>query len=138
MTSAIVYKYKLTTELCVFNCFGHFIWFIAPEKIIIEKSGWGYNIYLLLKLNFLLLKILSKLVSAHTTSIKALLKNFWSVESKFIAMQLKFTNLKLCITGDRGSNKEISLFLDSENCSNFRLIQHNNDYDIQVQKNLFF
>ena len=53
-------------------------------------------------------------------------------------MQLKFTNLKLCITGDRGSNKEISLFLDSENCSNFRLIQHNNDYDIQVQKNLFF
>ena len=53
-------------------------------------------------------------------------------------MQLKFTNLKLCITGDRGSNKEISLFLDSENCSNFRLIQHNNNYDIQVQKNLFF
>ena len=53
-------------------------------------------------------------------------------------MQLKFTNLKLCITEDRGSNKEISLFLDSENCSNFRLIQHNNDYDIQIQKNLFF
>ena len=53
-------------------------------------------------------------------------------------MQLKVTNLKLCITGGRGSNKEISLFLDSENCSNFRLIQHNNDYDIQVQKNLFF
>ena len=47
-------------------------------------------------------------------------------------------NLKLCTTGGRGSNKEISLFLDSENCSNFRLIQHNNDYDIQVQKNLFF
>ena len=53
-------------------------------------------------------------------------------------MQLKFTNLKLCITGGRGSNKEISLFLDSENCSNFRQIQHNNDYDIQVQKNLIF
>ena len=53
-------------------------------------------------------------------------------------MQLKVTNLKLCITGGRGSNKEISLFLDSENCSNFRLIQHNNDYDIQVKKNLFF
>ena len=53
-------------------------------------------------------------------------------------MQLKFTNLKLCITGGRGSNKEISLFLDSENCSNFRLIQHNNDYDIQVQKIYFF
>ena len=52
-------------------------------------------------------------------------------------MQLKFTNLKLCITGGRGSNKEISLFLDSENCSNVKLIQHNNDYDIQVQKNLF-
>ena len=48
--------YKLTTELCVCNCFSHFIWFIAPEKIIIEKSGWGYNIYLLLKLNFLLLE----------------------------------------------------------------------------------
>ena len=53
-------------------------------------------------------------------------------------MQLKVTNLKLCITGGRGSNKEISLFLDSENCSNFRLIQHNNDYDIQVQKIYFF
>ena len=53
-------------------------------------------------------------------------------------MQLKVTNLKLCITGGRGSNKEISLFLDSEKCSNFRLIQHNNDYDILVQKNLFF
>ena len=53
-------------------------------------------------------------------------------------MQLKVTNLKLCITGGRGSNKEISLFLDSESCSNFRLIQHNNDYDIQVQKNLCF
>ena len=55
-------------------------------------------------------------------------------------MQLKVTNLKLCITGGRGrgSNKEISLFLDSENCSHFRLIQHNNDYDIQVQKNLIF
>ena len=50
-------------------------------------------------------------------------------------MQLKVTNLKLCITGGRGRNKEISLFLDSENCSNFRLILHNNDYDIQVQKN---
>ena len=53
-------------------------------------------------------------------------------------MQLKVTNLKLCITGGRGSNKEISVFLDSEKCSNFRLIQHNNDYDILVQKNLFF
>ena len=58
-------------------------------------------------------------------------------------MQLKVTNLKLCITGGRGSNKEISLFLDSENCSNFRLIQHNNDYDIQVmtykfKKYIFF
>ena len=53
-------------------------------------------------------------------------------------MQLEVANLKLCITGGRGSNKERSLFLDSENCSNFRLIQHNNDYDIQVQKNLFF
>ena len=53
-------------------------------------------------------------------------------------MQLNVTNLKLCITGGRGSNKEISFFLDSEKCSNFRLIQHNNDYDIQVQKNLFF
>ena len=53
-------------------------------------------------------------------------------------MQLKVTNLKLCITGGRGIHKEISVFLDSENCSNFRLIQHNNDYDIQVQKNLFF
>ena len=53
-------------------------------------------------------------------------------------MQLKVTNLKLCITEGRGSNKEISLFPDSENCSNFRLIQHNNDYDIQNQKNLFF
>ena len=53
-------------------------------------------------------------------------------------MQLKVTNLKLCITGGRGSNKEISLFLDSENCSNFRLNQHNNDYDIEVQNNLFF
>ena len=53
-------------------------------------------------------------------------------------MQLKATNLKLCITGGRGSNKEISLFLDSENCSNFRLIQHNNDYDIQVQKKSLF
>ena len=52
-------------------------------------------------------------------------------------MQLKVTNLKLCTTGGRGSNKEISLFLDSENCSNFRLIQPNNDYDIQVQKNFF-
>ena len=55
--------------------FGPFIWFIAPEKIIIEKSGWGYNIYLFLKLNFLLLENPLKLVSAHTTSIKALLKN---------------------------------------------------------------
>ena len=53
-------------------------------------------------------------------------------------MQLKVTNLKLCITGGRDSNKDISFFLDSENCSNFRLIQHNNDNDIQVQKNLFF
>ena len=53
-------------------------------------------------------------------------------------MQLKVTNLKLCVTGGRGSNKEISLFLDSEKCSNFRLIQYNNDYDILVQKILFF
>ena len=52
-------------------------------------------------------------------------------------MQLKVTNLRLCITGGRGSNKEISLFLDSENCSNFRLIQHY-DYDIQVQKKSIF
>ena len=56
MTSAIVYKNNLTTELCVCNCLGHFIWFFAPEKIIIEKSWWGYNIYLFLKLNFLLLE----------------------------------------------------------------------------------
>ena len=53
-------------------------------------------------------------------------------------MQVKVTNLKLCITGGRGSNKEVSLFLDSENCSNFRLIQRNNDYDIQVQKKIYF
>ena len=138
MTSAIVYKYKLTTELCVCNCFGHFIWFIAPEKIIIEKSGWGYNIYLLLKLNFLLLENPLKTSFCTYNQHQSIINFFLSVESKFIAMQLKFTNLKLCITGDRGSNKEISFFLDSENCSNFRLIQHNNDYDIQVQKNLFF
>ena len=75
MTSAIVHKYKLTTELCVCNCLGHFIWFIAPEKIIIEKSGWGYNIYFFLKLNFLLLENLLKTSFCTYTSINALLKN---------------------------------------------------------------
>ena len=38
-------------------------------------------------------------------------------------MQLKSTKLKLVLTGGRGSNQEISLFLDGENCSNFTLIQ---------------
>ena len=121
MTSAIVYKYKLTTELCVCNCFGHFIWFIAPEKVIIENSGWGYNIYLFLKLNFLLLENPLKTSFCIYNQHQSINKKLWSVEIKFIAMQLKVTNLKLYITGGRGSNKEI-FFLDSEICSNFRLI----------------
>ena len=45
-----------------------------------------------------------------------------------LSMQLKVTKLK----GGRGNSKKISLFLDSEICSNFRLIR-NNDCDIQVR-----
>ena len=110
MTSAIVYNDKLTTELCVCNCSGHFIWFIAPEKIIIEKIGWGYNIYLFLELNFLLLENPLKTSFGTYNQHQSIITKNWSVESKFIAMQLKVTNLKLCITGGRGSNKEISFF----------------------------
>ena len=91
-----------------------FIWFVAPEKIIIEKSGWVYNIYLFLKLNFLLLENPLKTSFCTYRQHQSIINFFWSVESKFIAMQLKVTNLKLCITGGRGSNKEIYLFLISE------------------------
>ena len=51
---------------------------------MIEKSGWSNTIFLFLKINFLLLGNFLKIVSTHTDSIKALLKSFWSVESKFI------------------------------------------------------
>ena len=98
----------------------------------------GLQYIIIFKLNFLLLENPLKTSFCTYNQHQSIIKKMWSVESKFIAMQLKVTNLKLCITGGRGSNKEMSLFLDSENCSNFRLIQHNNDYDIQVQKNLFF
>ena len=110
MTSAIVYKNKLTTELCVCNCLGYFIWFIAPEKIIIEKSGWGCNIYLFLESNFLLLENSLKTSFYTYNQHQSIIKKIWSVESKFIAMLLKVTNLKLYITGGRGSNKKYLFF----------------------------
>ena len=54
-------------------------------------------------------------------------------------MQLKVTKSKLCITGGRGSDQVISLFLDGVNCSNFHWFSLCNDvYNIQVHKNLFF
>ena len=49
-----------------------------------EKSGWGNNIYLFLKIKFLLSVNLLKTSSTHTDSIEALLKNFWLAESKLI------------------------------------------------------
>ena len=43
----------------------------------------GVTIYIyFLRLTFFYLSIFSKLVSTHTDSIEALLKFFWSVESK--------------------------------------------------------
>ena len=49
-----------------------------------EKVG-GVTIYIyFLRLTFFYWSIFSKLVSTHTDSTEALLKIFWSVESKFI------------------------------------------------------
>ena len=43
--------------------------------------------------------------------------------------------MKMCITGGRNSNQEISLFRDGETCSNFT---RNDVYDIQISQSLFF
>ena len=52
--------YVSTTELYICNCFRIFITLITPEQIIIEKSGWGNNIYSFLKINIPLLVNLLK------------------------------------------------------------------------------
>ena len=55
-----------------------------------EKSGWGNNIYLFLKINFFYWSIFSKLVSTHTDSTEALLKFFGLLKvSLFLVIQLK-------------------------------------------------
>ena len=53
-------------------------------------------------------------------------------------MQLKVTNLKLCITGGRGSNKEISLFLDSENWIYFFELPYIHIYEYYVKMAVIF
>ena len=68
--------------------------------------------------------IFTKLVSTLTGSFKAVLQTLLLAESTFIpCYAVKKLQNKLCITGGRGSNQDIYLFLDSENCSNLTLIQ---------------
>ena len=76
-----------------------------------EKSGWGNNIYLFLKINFFYSSIFSKLVSTHTDSIEASLNVFGLLEvSLFLVIQLESYKIETVHYRGRGSNQEISLF----------------------------
>ena len=78
------------------------------------KNGRGNNKYLFVKENFRLFVNFTKLISTLTASFKAVLQILfcWLKVNLFPAMQFKKdTKLKVCITGDRGSNRGISLFL---------------------------
>ena len=59
MTTAIGFMYQ--QQNCIFaTVFAILISFIALELIIIEKSGWGNNIYIFLNINIILLVNLLK------------------------------------------------------------------------------
>ena len=116
--------YISTTELYVCNYSSHFYLFHCVRVNYPWKKWVGNNIYLFLKINFLLLVNLLKnkfyTYRYHQSIIK---KTFDLLKlSSFLVMQLKVTNLISYIRGVRESNQEISLFLDVEYCSNFTLI----------------
>ena len=82
-----------------------------------KVDGVTININLSRKTFFYSL-ISTKLVFTLTYGFKAVLQTLYVDRRQIydLLCSLKVTKLKLCISGGRGSNKEISLFLDCENC----------------------